>query len=75
MLRAKRKSEEKEVSKRNGKPDEECFQMMECLVEQMKAKQGETEQLKSENQMQWVGMKNNIRHCEEEVLLKDIVYA
>ncbi len=35
--------------------DEECYQMMERLVEQMKAKQGVTAQLKSENQMQWVG--------------------
>ena len=55
--------------------DEECYQMMEQLVEQMKAKQGVTEQLKSENQMQWVGMMNNIRHCAEEVVLRDIVYA
>ena len=45
--------------------DEECYQMMERLVEQMKAKQGVTEQLKSENQMQWVGMMNNIWHCAE----------
>lgn len=29
--------------------DEECYQMMERLVEQMKAKHGVTEQLKSEN--------------------------
>lgn len=49
--------------------------MMERLVEQMKAKQGVTEQLKSENQMQWVGMMNNIRHCAEEAVLSDIVYA
>lgn len=55
--------------------DEECYQMMERLVKQMKAKQGVTEQLKSENQMQWVGMMNNIRHCAEEVVLSDIVYA
>ena len=55
--------------------DEECYQMMERLVEQMKAKQGVTEQLKSENQMQWVGMMNNIRHCAEEVVLRDIVYV
>ena len=55
--------------------DEECYQMMERLVEQMKAKHGVTEQLKSENQMQWVGMMNNIRHCAEEVVLKDIVYV
>ena len=55
--------------------DEECYQMMERLMEQMKAKQGVTAQLKSENQMQWVGMMNNIRHCAEEVVLKDIVYV
>ena len=55
--------------------DEDCNQMMDRLVEQMKAKQGVTAQLKSENQMQWVGMMNNIRHCAEEVVLKDIVYV
>ena len=54
--------------------DEECYQMMEQLVEWMKVKQRVTEQLKSENQMQWVGMMNNIRHCAEEVVLRDIVY-
>ena len=55
--------------------DEECYQMMERLVEQMKAKQGVTEQLKSENPMEWVGMMNNIRHCAEEVVLKELVYS
>ena len=55
--------------------DEECYRMIERLVEQMKVKQGLKEQLKSENQMQWVGIMNNIWHCAEEVVLKDIVYA
>ncbi len=55
--------------------DEECNQMMDRLVEQMKEKQGATEQLKAENQMLWVRMYNNIRHCAEEVVLKEIVYA
>ena len=49
--------------------------MIERLVEQMKVKQGLKEQMKSENQMQWVGIMNNIWHCAEEVVLKDIVYA
>ncbi len=49
--------------------------MIDRLVEQMKVKQGVKEQLKSENQMQWVGIMNNIRHCAEEVVLKDIVYV
>ena len=54
--------------------DEECYRMIERLVEQMKVKQGLKEQLKSENQMQWVGMMNNIRHCAEEVVLRELVY-
>lgn len=53
--------------------DEECYEMMERLIEQMKERQGVTEQLKAENQMLWVGMCNNIRHCAEEVVLKQIV--
>ena len=40
--------------------DEECHAMIERLVEQMKEKQGVTEQLKAENQMEWVGKMNNI---------------
>ena len=55
--------------------DEECYEMMERLIEQMKERQGVTEQLKAENQMLWVRMCNNIRHCAEEVVLKEILYA
>ena len=55
--------------------DEECYEMMERLMEQMKARQGVTEQLKAENMMLWVGMLNNIRASAEEVVLRDIVYV
>ena len=41
--------------------DEECNQMMYRLVEQMKEKQGVTEELKMQDQMAWVGRMNNIR--------------
>ena len=54
--------------------DEECYQMMERLVEQMKEKQGVTEELKMQDQMAWVGRMNNIRACAEEIVLKKIVY-
>ena len=40
--------------------DEECNQMMDRLVEQMKEKQGVTEELKMQDQMAWVGRMNNI---------------
>ena len=53
--------------------DEECNQMMDRLVEQMKEKQGVTEELKMQNQMEWVGKMNNIRACVEEMILKEIV--
>lgn len=54
--------------------DEECERRMEFLIEQMKKMQGGNEQLKAENQMQWVGMMNNIRNSAKEVVLKAIVY-
>ena len=54
--------------------DEECEQRMEVLIEQMMERWGVTEQLKVKNQMEWVGMINNIRYSAEEVVLKEIVY-
>ena len=55
--------------------DEDCNQMMERRVEQMKEKQGVTEELKMQNQMAWVGRMNNIRGCVEKIVVKKIVYA
>ena len=43
------------------------------LVEQMKERQGVTEELKMQDQMAWVGKMNNIRACAEEIVLKEIV--
>lgn len=54
--------------------DEECHQMMDRLVEQMKEQQGVTEELKMQDQMAWVGRMNNIRACAEEIVLKEVVY-
>lgn len=54
--------------------DVECEQRMETLIKQMMKRRGVTEQLKVKNQMEWVGMINNIRYSAEEVVLKEIVY-
>ena len=53
--------------------DEECNQMMDRLVEQMKEKQGVMEELKMQDQMAWVGRMNNIRACAEEIVLMNVV--
>ena len=54
--------------------DEECNQMMYRLMEQMKEKQGVTEELKMQNQMAWVRGMNNIWACAEEIIYKSILY-
>lgn len=48
--------------------------MMDRLVEQMKEQQGVTEELKMQDQMEWVRRMNNIRACAKEVVMKEIVY-
>lgn len=55
--------------------DEECYKMLDQIVEQMKDKQGVTEQLKAENQMLWVGRMNNIIACAEEIVVREVVYV
>ena len=47
----------------------------ERIVEQMKQAQGITEQLKAENQMEWVARMNNIQACARKMVDKEIVYA
>lgn len=54
------------------KQAEECF---ERLVKQMKQSQGITEQLKSENALEWVQRMNNIRACAKEIVEKKIIFA
>jgi hypothetical protein len=55
--------------------DEECHDMMDRLVEQMKPGAGITEELKAVDQMKWVGLMNNVLSAAEEIVLKEIVYV
>ena len=45
----------------------------ERVVEQMKQAQGITEQLKAENQMEWVARMNNIQSCAREIVDKEMI--
>lgn len=45
------------------------------LIEGMKQAQGITEQLKAENQLEWVQRLNNIRVCAREIVEKEIIFA
>ncbi len=46
----------------------------ETLTEQMKQAQGITEQLKTENALEWAGRMNNIRACAMEIINEKIIY-
>ena len=41
----------------------------------MKQAQGITEQLKTDNALEWVGRMNNIRACAMEVVNEEIIYT
>jgi len=47
---------------------------MELLIAEMAQAQGLTEELKAQDQMQWLGLMNNIRHRAEESVMRELVY-
>ena len=55
--------------------NQQAEQMFHRLIDEMAQKQGVTEQLKAENQMEWVGRMNNIRQRVTEIVNHDIIYA
>ena len=54
--------------------DKEVREKAEILIEQMAVQWGVTEELKMQNQMEWVRRMNNIKNIAEESVLK-IIYS
>ena len=54
--------------------EEQAQERFERIVEQMKQAQGITEQLKEENQMEWVARMNNIQGCAREIVDNEMIY-
>lgn len=55
--------------------DRQAEEMFALLTEQYAAAEGVTEQLKAENQMEWVRQMNSIRNRVTEVVHRDLIYA
>ena len=55
--------------------DQEVREQVEMLMKQMVEKQGVTEELKSQDQMERVRLMNNIKASAEEIVLKNMVYV
>ena len=54
--------------------DEQASVMFSRLVEQMKINEGITEQLKADNQMEWVARMNNIEARVREIVNTELIY-
>ena len=54
--------------------DKEAREKVEILVEQMAEQWGVTEELKMQDQMEWVRRKNNIQATAEEIAYKNIIF-
>lgn len=48
--------------------NEQAEERLDLIIEQMKATEGVTEELKARNQLEWVGLMNNIRNRAEEII-------
>ena len=54
--------------------NDQANEMFDLLVEQMKVAEGVTEQLKEENQMEWVCRMNNIQSRAREIVCNELIY-
>lgn len=55
--------------------NEQAQNRLDTIMEQMKAAEGITEELKAHEQMAWVRAVNNIRNRAEEIILSELVYG
>ena len=55
--------------------DKQAEDMFLRLVEQIANREGVTEQLKAENQIEWVGRMNNIRSRAMEIVNAELIYS
>ena len=55
--------------------DTQARDKLHLLITQLAEKEGINEQLKTQDQMAWVGAMNNIRNRAEEIILQELIYG
>lgn len=55
--------------------NEQAQERLDTIMEQMKAADGVTEELKRTHQMEWVQRCNNIHNRAEEIILQELIYS
>ena len=54
--------------------NEQARDRLSLIIEQMKASEGVTEELKAADQMAWVGAMSSIRNRAEEIILREMIF-
>ena len=55
--------------------EKQAKDMYDTLIEQIKASEGVTEELKEQNQWEWVQLMDNIKQRANEIVCNDLIYA
>ena len=55
--------------------DTTVMEKVQKLIKELTEKENITEELKSSNQMLWIGKMNNIKNIAEEIILKEYIYV
>lgn len=55
--------------------ENQAADMFDTLIEQIKASEGVTEELKEQNQWEWVQLMDNIKQRATEIVCNDLIYA
>ena len=55
--------------------EDECKNKIEILIKQIAGKENITEELKANNQLEWVGKMNSIKQSAEEIVLNELIYV
>ena len=54
--------------------NEQAEERLDLIMEQIKTAEGVNEELKTQNQLEWVGRMNNIRSRAEEIINSELIY-
>ena len=55
--------------------EEQAAERYEVLIEQMRQREGISEKLKEENQMEWVRRMRNLENRAEEIVKAELIYT
>lgn len=55
--------------------NEQAQERLSLIIEQMKATEGVTEEIKAADQMAWVSAMNSIRNRAEKIILRELIYG